>query len=269
VLPANPATPQDLTQPFQADARHDPLLDQVRPQCRTGGYDGDALDIDAIDAALQKALDAGEVLAADLKGVSCRLFLGTRGTNRTHIVNVDATTSAQRTEVELAGRRCLMRLFRFFRKQPGLENFHYVWIAPECGIRETSVIVGETEITCEDYVTGRLFPDAVCYSFYPIDIHRPDRLGTDIRPLPAGVVPTIPRGAMLPAGSRRLIAAGRCVCGDQEAHSAFRVQATCMATGQAAGAMASLAAARGVDVRDVPIADIHALLREHGAIVPE
>ena len=37
---------------------------------------------------------------------------------------------------------------------------------------------------------------------------------------------------------------------------------------QAAGAMASLAAAREVDVRDVPIAGIHALLRGYGAIVP-
>jgi hypothetical protein len=42
-----------------------------------------------------------------------------------------------------------------------------------------------------------------------------------------------------------------------------------MATGQAAGALAALAGTQGKDTRDVPLPDLHALLREHGAIVPE
>jgi len=52
------------------------------------------------------------------------------------------------------------------------------------------------------------------------------------------------------------------------ANSALRIQATCMATGQAAGAMAALSASTGVDPEALPIADVHALLREHGAILP-
>ncbi|HET6428574.1 MAG TPA: FAD-dependent oxidoreductase, partial [Phycisphaerae bacterium] len=81
-------------------------------------------------------------------------------------------------------------------------------------------------------------------------------------------VPTIPRGAMLPAGSRFLLVAGRCISGDKEAHSAYRVEAPCMATGQAAGAMAALSAQTGADPEDLPIPDVHAMLRQHGAIVP-
>jgi len=42
-----------------------------------------------------------------------------------------------------------------------------------------------------------------------------------------------------------------------------------MATGQAAGAMAALAARRGMDVEELPIGGVHDLLRAHGAIVPE
>ncbi|OPZ86274.1 MAG: hypothetical protein BWY76_01023 [bacterium ADurb.Bin429] len=42
-----------------------------------------------------------------------------------------------------------------------------------------------------------------------------------------------------------------------------------MAMGQAAGALAALAARTGVDVEAVPMADLHALLRAHDAIVPE
>lgn len=54
-----------------------------------------------------------------------------------------------------------------------------------------------------------------------------------------------------------------------ERNSAYRVQSTCMATGQVAGAAAALAVKRGADVADVPVADLRALLKEHGAIVPE
>lgn len=99
-----------------------------------------------------------------------------------------------------------------------------------------------------------------------LSIHRDDELvSRDIRP---GIYPTIPLGAMLPAGSERIIAAGRCLAGDQEANAAYRIQASCMAMGQAAGAAAALAAREDADFEDVPIAEIRAALRQHGAIVP-
>lgn len=73
---------------------------------------------------------------------------------------------------------------------------------------------------------------------------------------------------MLPDGSQRLVVAGRCIAGDRLANSAYRVEATCFATGQAAGAVAALASARGIDIVDVPLDDLRTLLRSHGAIVP-
>jgi len=56
------------------------------------------------------------------------------------------------------------------------------------------------------------------------------------------VVPTVPRSALIPKGSRNLLVAGRCVSSDRLANSALRVQASCMGMGQAAGANAALAA---------------------------
>lgn len=97
----------------------------------------------------------------------------------------------------------------------------------------------------------------------------PDGVGIDIRPLKEGIVPTIPRGAMLPKGCCNLLVAGRSVCGDQEANSAFRVQASSMAMGQAAGAMAALSSSSKQDVADLPIKEIHSLLQKHSAIVPD
>ncbi len=119
-----------------------------------------------------------------------------------------------------------------------------------------------------DYVSGRRWEDAVSHSFYPIDVHQPDGDGIDIRPLEYGTVPSIPRGAMIPRGSAHLIVAGRAIAGDQEANSAYRVQASCMAMGQAAGANAALSARAGVPMSSVPLASLREQLRAGGAILP-
>ena len=74
--------------------------------------------------------------------------------------------------------------------------------------------------------------------------------------------------ASAPKGSRNLLVAGRSISSDRLANSALRVQASCMAMGQAAGAAAALAAARGVSPLEVPIAEVRELLRKHGAILP-
>jgi hypothetical protein len=58
------------------------------------------------------------------------------------------------------------------------------------------------------------------------------------------------------------------VSSDREANSALRVEAPCMAMGQAAGAMAALAAKTGVPMLDLELPAIHRLLREYKAIVP-
>ena len=61
--------------------------------------------------------------------------------------------------------------------------------------------------------------------------------------------------------------AGRCVSSDRLANSGLRVQASCMAMGQVAGAAAALAAAKKTTPLNVPLSELRDLLREHGAIV--
>ncbi len=191
-----------------------------------------------------------------------------------HVPGVDGSTSEGRTAAELAARSAMLRIIRFFRNDPssiasGLGGFFIEHCAAECGIRETVTICGETCVTHHDYVTGRVWPDSICHSFYPIDLHNASgRGGIDTRYLTEGTLPTIPLGALLPRGSRQLLVAGRCACGDREANSAFRVQASAMAMGQSAGAAAALAALRAQDIRAIPFAEIRTLLQTHGAIVP-
>ncbi|HEY8454064.1 MAG TPA: FAD-dependent oxidoreductase [Actinopolymorphaceae bacterium] len=235
---------------------------------RLGGYDPDRLDYAQLEDAYRKAVQEGRLGPADLADNPVEKFLRKRGTNAIHVPGVDGGSSETRTAAELAARRTLLRIFRFFARQPGLEGLTIDNWAVECGIRETYTIEGQARITVDDYRSGRMWPDAVSYSFYPIDVHRPDGHGIDIRPLEYGTLPTIPRGAMLPRGAERLIVAGRAVSGDQEANSAYRVQASCMAMGQAAGVLAAMSARSGRPPHSLPIRDVHAVLRREGAIVP-
>ncbi len=233
-----------------------------------GGYDAATTDWPALQAEFDKAVAAGELKKPDAGWCNGDIgfLLKSYGGNRMHICDVEASTSEGKTDAELQGRAAVLRMYRFLRRQKGFEKFFIQYLAPECGIRETVTIMGEKTITTADFEGGRVWEDAICYSHYGIDEHRP--ININYRCLPKGVCATIPLGAMLPAGSRNLLVAGRCISGDREAHSAYRVEATCMAIGQAAGAAAALSAQRGVDIRKLPLADIHALLRQHGAIVP-
>ena len=251
-------------------------LQPASPIFTAGGYDLDAIDSDKLQQALEQAIASGELKATDFHSFKpdAKRFLTMRrygqvelGKNYVHLPAVDGGTSAGKTQADVRGRQALLRVYRFLRRQPGLESFHYTYVAPETGIRETYTIKGESCVTFEDYWTGRLWDDAVCYSFYPIDVHRSSGDGIDIRRLSYGTLPTLPRGAMLPVGSSRFLVPGRAICSDKEANSACRVQASAMATGQAAGAMAALSADRDKEPRELPIADVLGLLREHGAII--
>ena len=139
-------------------------------------------------------------------------------------------------------------------------------LQPEVGFRESYRIQGETVITADDYTTGRVFDDAVCFAFYPVDLHT--KSGVKPKPLAQGIVPTIPLSALVPKGSRHIMVAGGCVSSDRLANSGLRVQASCMAMGQVAGAAVALAAAKKTTPLNVPLSELKDLLRKHGAIVP-
>ncbi len=177
-----------------------------------------------------------------------------------YVHGADSTNSRTVTEASLTGRKAVLEKMR----KTGERLMH---LQPEPGFRESYRIDGETVISVDDYRSGRFFDDAVCYAFYPVDLHT--KTGVKPQPLKPGTLPTIPLSALIPKGSRNLIVAGRCVSSDRLANSGLRVQAPCMAMGQAAACAAALAARNGSTPGKVPLEQLHSLLREHGAIVPE
>ena len=84
-----------------------------------------------------------------------------------------------------------------------------------------------------------------------------------------GQVPQIPLSALIVRDLDNVYVAGRCASGDRLANSAFRVKASCMAMGQAAGAAAAVAVREnGGQTRGCDLERIKAILRADGAIVP-
>ena len=179
--------------------------------------------------------------------------------HRLYVHGADSTNSRTVTAANLTGRKSILEQLRAKKQR-------LMHMQPETGFRETYRIEGETLITVNDYRSGRKFDDAVCNAFYPVDLHTKN--GVKPEPLKLGIVPTIPLRALIPKGSRNLMVAGRCVSSDRLANSGLRVQASCMAMGQAAGAAAALAAKAKTTPLDLPIKEIHDLLRTHGAIIP-
>lgn len=179
--------------------------------------------------------------------------------HRLYVHGADSTNSRTVTHANLTGRKSILAEVR----NKGKRLMH---LQPETGFRETYRIEGEALITVNDYRTGKKFEDAICYAFYPVDLHTKN--GVKPEPLKPGVIPTVPLRSLIPKGSRNIIVAGRCVSSDRLANSGLRVQASCMGMGQAAGAAATLAAKAGTTPLDVPLKEIYDLLREHGAIIP-
>ncbi|MDQ3569497.1 MAG: FAD-dependent oxidoreductase, partial [Actinomycetota bacterium] len=62
-----------------------------------------------------------------------------------------------------------------------------------------------------------------------------------------------------------LLVAGRCISGTHEAHSSYRVTPIAMATGQAAGVCAALAATSGTPPRAVDPGAVQRVLLDQGA----
>jgi hypothetical protein len=233
------------------------------------GYDPNAVDAEKFEQLFQEAVRSGKISDEYLRKSGGLLYQGFRtGRISLHVQGIDGSESESKTLAELRARRLLLNSVQFLRTLPGCENLKVQYFAIECGIRETWTVEGEAMVNEQAYTTGYLWPDAVCYSFYPIDLHHHSDNRIRQKMLDPGVIPTIPYRALIPQGSDDLLAAGRCISGDRMANSAYRVQATCMATGQVAGLAAAIAADERIPVNRVPVDRLREQLQKYGAIVP-
>ena len=119
----------------------------------------------------------------------------------------------------------------------------------------------------EDYISGKQYPDSVCYTFWFIDIHR-DGAPSDIHYIKHEHTPSVRYTSMVSSEFSNLMMAGRCISTDRETNSAIRVKASCMAMGQVVGTAAALAIRANTAAADVSIDELKETLAASGAIVP-
>ena len=216
---------------------------------------------------IRKATAAGEL---DLPREDL-LFFGTPherevSVNSTRVTGVLGVDVWDLTYAEWQSRRQMRQIAAFLRRYaPGFEQAYVVQSGVNIGVRETRRIRGDYQLTAADVLEARKFDDVVARCAYPIDIHNPTGSGTILKRLPSGEAYDIPLRCLLPQGVDRLVVAGRCISGTHEAHSSYRVMPTAMATGQAAGVCAALAALTGRAPRDLPAALVQHELKRQGA----
>lgn len=176
--------------------------------------------------------------------------------NMTHVLNCDCTVPEDLTRIRKeAVKQAEYLVYEFFRKEiPGCEKAWISHYAPQIGCRETRRILGDYYLTEEDVKSYRHFEDDIAQGIWSIDIHTPDGIhrgcGHKIEK-PYG----IPYRCITPQGIDNLYIAGRPISVDHIAHSSSRINASCMALGEAAGVAAQAAIAAG-STRKIDIAEL-------------
>ena len=186
--------------------------------------------------------------------------------NSTRVTRVLGTDVWDLSFAEWEGRRQMRQIAEFLRRYvPGFDKSYVVQSGVAIGVRETRRILGDYQLTADDILQARKFPDVIARSTYPVDIHNPEGTGTLLKRLPPGEAYDIPLRCLLPRETDGVIVAGRCISGTHEAHSSYRVMPVSMATGQAAGVCAALAVRRKQAPRAISAADVQDELIRQGA----
>lgn len=188
--------------------------------------------------------------------------------NITRITCVDATDPDDLNRAYLEGRRQVEAYARFAtRYLPGFEHAYIDQIAPQLGIRETRRVLGVYQLTPDDVLGARSFPDAICRGAWPLEIHRNDSPETTRIHLDGDSYYQIPYRALVPLHLEGVLATGRCISATHEAQGSTRVMGPGIATGQAAGTAAALAIAGGRLPRQVDVAALQSELEREGALL--
>ena len=168
-----------------------------------------------------------------------------RMVNATQENRIDPLNPADVFKAEASLRRQIGKIVDFLKNNiPGFANIRIKGSASTLGVRESRRILGRYQLTEQDLMMGRTYPDSVVHKAnFCLDIHNPAGAGQAVHEERCPVTPKpydIPFSAMCPIGCDNLITAGRCISGTHVAHSSYRVMRICMAMGQAAAAAASI-----------------------------
>lgn len=173
------------------------------------------------------------------------------------------------SQAELMGRKQMDEFVEKFLRPhvPGYNGCYIAQIAGHIGVRETRRIVGVYQITAADLLSGRKYADSIACNASSIENHQADSCDTEWQHLVDGDYYTIPLRALVALEAENLFASGRCISASHEALAALRVLSPAMATGQAAGTAAALAALNQRSSHELDAELVREALVISGAIV--
>lgn len=172
--------------------------------------------------------------------------------NMSRVTDINGADAFSLSEGEVKAQLQLISIVDFLKTFiPGFEKSYFVESSQHLGVRETRRLVGRYKLSGIDVITGKRFEDAICKGNYLIDIHDPSgkygAIGGSIR----ADFYEVPFRSLCSKRYNNLLVTGRCISVDHIAHSATRIQGTCILTGQAAGTASALASKLNIGACDV------------------
>lgn len=182
---------------------------------------------------------------------------GTVLINAVQVFHVDGLDPASRAEAVELVKAEAPRIVDYMRDNlPGFGQAFLVGTAPELYIRESRHILGEYQLTINDVLENRDFPDRIGFGSYPVDIQAtgPDNWGWAVgRP----AMYSIPFRSLVPLKVDNLLVVGRAASFTSLAAGSARVIPVGMVSGQAAGVAAAYSLREGITPRELALNPDH------------
>ncbi len=216
-------------------------------------------------AALNEAMAAGRIKSFGgpwaVWGSTIRP--GFVSVNATRAEAADVTDPVQIAAATERMRREIPAIVDVMRQaDPAFRNAWLAQTATTSGFRECREIKALHRVTAAEFASGADVPDAIALAAHPMDRHLAGSSGQNLTFLERPGV--IPLSALVSAKCPNLLAAGGLVAAEPAAFASMRVQAQCMAMGQAAGTLAAFMP--GKDVRQLDFVAVRRLCESQGAI---
>jgi hypothetical protein len=241
----------------------------------------DAIKMKARKVWLHQAIEDGHFTQEDrfMPGMN-KIGRHTAQLNAGHVFGLNGLSCRSLSDGMMEGRRTAVEYTEFFRKYvPGCQEIELLATAPVMGVRDTRRIVGEFELTIEDFLSARQFADQIAVYNRPTDVHPTTTSKEEYErfvrgfeshgQLGRGKSVGIPYSILVPQGWENLWAAGRCHSADTKVHGSIRAQSAAYMMGQAAATAAVQSIRTGQPACDLDTAALVESLRAAGAYLPQ
>lgn len=249
----------------------------------------------------QEAVDCGEYDAPQItSGFILRYLEGNGGKQLPHnqlilntakVIDTDPLDPVALSRGEIDGRAVARQCADFYtRFVPGCEEGYLLDTSSQMGVRASRRLRGIATVAQDDVLRLAKRNDGVARSSWEIDIHPSHAFGKDgkessgsgtvsmsdgnpeyaawLERVKHGDYFDVPYGALVSSEITNLLFAGRCISAAHAAQASLRIQQTCMATGEAAGAAAAMSVSSSVDPADLDANELRSALWEYRHVVP-